>query len=135
MSLSNTPFYNKQIILRSLQKRYGIVRVVFLINQCCKHGCQYGRSQHHYSLWCSYSSLDDYFQESGRAGRSGNQASSLVVYWKPAQCPMKGDPKTAHEKELNAVRMYGTLYDHISAPPKLAPRGAYSGTNTSYFKS
>ena len=27
------------------------------------------------------------------------------------------------------------VYDHISAPPELAPRGAYSGTNTSYFRS
>ena len=29
----------------------------------------------------------------------------------------------------------GTVYDHISAPPELAPWGAYSGTTTSYSKS
>ena len=28
-----------------------------------------------------------------------------------------------------------TVYDHSSAPPELAPWGAYSGTNTSYFRS
>ena len=33
-------------------------------------------------------SIDDFFQESGRAGRSGAQAKS-VVYWKPSDAPLK----------------------------------------------
>ena len=33
--------------------------------------------------------IDDFFQESGRAGRSGAQAKS-VVYWKPSDAPLGG---------------------------------------------
>ena len=33
-------------------------------------------------------SIDDYFQESGRGDRSGDEAH-LTVYWKPVDCPSK----------------------------------------------
>ena len=31
-------------------------------------------------------SIDDYFQESGRGGRTGHYAES-IVYWTPSDCP------------------------------------------------
>ena len=50
-------------------------------------------------------SLDDYFQESGRCGRSGENAKS-VVYWKPSECPSRKEIKTTRDAELMAVRRY-----------------------------
>ena len=50
-------------------------------------------------------SIDDYFQESGRAGRSGNHAKS-IVYWKPADSPVKKEPITTRDYEAIAVREY-----------------------------
>ena len=51
-------------------------------------------------------SIDDYFQESGGAGRSGNHAKS-IVYWKPADSPI-----TTRDCEVIAVREIPTkLYN------------------------
>ena len=50
-------------------------------------------------------SLDDYFQESGRCGRSGDNGKS-VVYWKPSKCPARKELRTTHDTELMAVRRY-----------------------------
>lgn len=69
---ASTPQHNKEVILNSLAKSDGVVRIVFAtvafgmgnnlrdINMIV----HYGASQ----------STDDYFQESGRGGRSGEQA-------------------------------------------------------------
>lgn len=51
------------------------------------------------------SSIEDYFQGSGRGGRSGNPSES-IVYWTPTDCPMSKQPSTAHQKEVNEVRRY-----------------------------
>ena len=100
---SNTPQHNKDVILRSLVSPTGVVRVVFAtvalgmgvdlrdVN-CVIH---YGAPQ----------SIDDYFQESGRGGRSGGDAKS-IIYWKPADCPYKREPVTTRDHEVNAVRRY-----------------------------
>ena len=50
-------------------------------------------------------SIDDYFQESGRGGCSGDNACS-VVFWKPSDCPVKKEPKCLHDRELIDVRKY-----------------------------
>lgn len=75
---SNTPDYNKQVILRSLAKSDGVVRVVFATMAL---GMDVGfvglNTIIHYGEPCS---RDDYFQESGRTGRSGDFATS-TVYW------------------------------------------------------
>ena len=46
-----------------------------------------------------------YFQASGRGGRSGDSAHS-IVYWAPKDCPLHNEPKTVHERELNEVRQH-----------------------------
>ena len=51
------------------------------------------------------SSLDDYFQESGRCGRTGDQAKS-VIYWQPKDCPMRKDLTNPRDAEVVAVRRY-----------------------------
>ena len=50
-------------------------------------------------------SSEDYFQESGRGGRSGCSARS-VVFSKPRDCPVKSKPSTAHDHELIEVRQH-----------------------------
>ena len=73
---ANTPQYNKEVILESLTHPDGIVRVVFAtvasgmgINlRDVNTIIHYGGTQ----------SIDDYFQESGRGGRSGQSARSIV---------------------------------------------------------
>ena len=51
------------------------------------------------------SSIEDYFQASGQAGRSGDSARS-IVYWTPTDCPRRKDPSTPHHHEVNDVRAY-----------------------------
>ena len=50
-------------------------------------------------------SLDDYFQESGRGGRSGSNARS-IVYWRVRDCPVKAKPSSIRDHEVIAVRRY-----------------------------
>ena len=47
----------------------------------------------------------DYFQESGRGGRSGCRAQS-IVFWKWSDCPFTKEPLTIHEQEVNDVRSF-----------------------------
>ena len=46
-----------------------------------------------------------YFQASGRGGRSGDSEHS-IVHWAPKDCPLRNEPKTVHERELNEDRQY-----------------------------
>ena len=73
---ANTPQYNKEVILKSLTQPDGIVRVIFAtvalgmginlrdVNTIIHYG--------------GLQSIDDYFQESGRGGRSGKPACSII---------------------------------------------------------
>ena len=100
---SCTPQYNKDIILESLRDPKGVVRIVFAtialgmgidlqdINTIIHYGAP--------------RSLEDYFQESGRGGRNGSDAQS-VVFWKPRDCHIKAKPSTTHDQELIDVRNY-----------------------------
>lgn len=100
---SNTPQHNKDVILKSLISPTGIVHVVFVTTalgmgvnlQDVNTVIHYGAPQ----------SIDDYFQESGRGGRSGREAIS-IVYWKPADCPRREKIKTTRDSEILAVREY-----------------------------
>lgn len=84
---ANTPQYNKDVILRSLQFVDGIVQVIFAtvalgmgINlQGVNQIIHYGTPQ----------SLEDYFQKNGRGGRRSGDRATSVIYWKPADCPVK----------------------------------------------
>ena len=72
-----TPAYNKEVILTSMKDPSGIVRVVFAtialgmgVNFAgLNHTIHYGAPQ----------SIDDYFQDSGRAGRAGEPAKSTIL--------------------------------------------------------
>lgn len=100
---ANTPLHNKEVVLNSLARPDGIVRVVFAtvalgmgINlRDVNTVIHYGAPQ----------SIEDYFQESGRGGRSGDTAKS-VVYWKPIECRLKKKPGSARDQEVAAVRHY-----------------------------
>ena len=74
-----TPEYNKEVILKSLADPEGIVRVVFA-TVALGMGVNMKKVDNviHYG---APRSLEDYFQESGRGGRNGDNAVS-VVYWK-----------------------------------------------------
>ena len=50
-------------------------------------------------------SLEDYFQESGRGGRSGGDAVS-TIYWKHTDCPVRKQPATLRDHEVVSVRKY-----------------------------
>ena len=50
-------------------------------------------------------SIDDYFQESGRAGRDGKLSTS-TVYWLPADVPLKKDLSNRVNVDIVAVRHY-----------------------------
>ena len=127
---SNTPQYNKEVILKSMDQPDGVVRIVFAtialgmgvnlrgVNTIIHYGAP--------------RSIDDYFQESGRGGRTGNYAES-IVYWTPSDCPQRKDPKSVRDYEVNAVRRYLEnvtmcrrqwlldYFDPICAKPGLVP--------------
>ena len=50
-------------------------------------------------------SLDDFFQESGQGGRSGD-ATKSIVYWSPRDCPLFKKENILNARELDDVRMY-----------------------------
>ena len=102
---SCTPQHNKDVILQSLRLPDGVVRVVFAtvalgmgidvrdVNTIIHYGAP--------------RSLEDYFQESGRGGRAGAKARS-IVYWKERQCRDISEPSTLRDHEIIEVRKYLT---------------------------
>ena len=50
-------------------------------------------------------SIEDYSQESGRGGRNGASACS-VIYWKPSECPVRREPSSSFHHEQIEVRKY-----------------------------
>lgn len=100
---SNTAPHNKDVIMKSMQEEEGVVRLVFA-TIALGMGVNFSglNTIYHYG---APRSIDDYFQESGRAGRSGDQATS-VVYWKPPDAPKKSVLYTHRDHEVAAVRKY-----------------------------
>ena len=92
----------KKIIMESLSKEDGIVRAVFAtmalgmgvdfsgLNRIIHHGAP--------------RTIDDYFQESDRAGRTG-ELSISTVFWSP-DAPLRKDTSDPHVAEAVAVRNY-----------------------------
>ena len=100
---ANTPQHNKEVVLKSMTQTHGVVRIVF-----ATIALGMGVNLHDVNTVIHYGaprSIDDYFQESGRGGRSGGDALS-VVYWKPVDCPVKKEPTSTHDHETIAVRKY-----------------------------
>lgn len=90
-------------ITTSLQDPRGVVRVVFAsVAMGMGVDLQGVNSIIHYG---APSSIEDYFQASGRGGRSGDSAHS-TIYWEPKDCPMRKEPSTTHHRELIVVRKY-----------------------------
>ena len=100
---ASTPQHNKDVILKSLFIPDGVVRVVFatvalgmgIDLRDLNTVIHYGAPQ----------SLEDYFQESGRGGRSSGDAVS-TIFWTPADCPVRNTPTTLRDHKLVAVRRY-----------------------------
>ena len=96
---ANTPSHNKQVIMQSMEMADGIVRVVFAtmgvnfvgLNRVLHYGAP--------------STIEDYFQESGRAGRSGELSISTIM-WKPSDAPLWKDLLRPRHAEIAAVRHY-----------------------------
>ena len=100
---SCTPQHNKDVILQSLRDTKGVVRVVFAtVALGMGIDLQDVNTVIHYG---APRSLEDYFQESGRGGRSGCSACS-IVYWKPRDCPVKVKPSSTRDQEVIDVRQY-----------------------------
>lgn len=100
---ASTPQHSKDVITTSLQDPHGVVRVVFAsVAMGMGVDLQGVNSIIHYG---APSSIEDYFQASGRGGRSGDSAHS-TIYWEPKDCPMRKEPSTTHHRELIVVRKY-----------------------------
>ena len=79
----STPQHSKDVIMGSLQDCHDTVRVVFA---CVAMGMRI--DLHGVDTIIHYgapSSIEDYFQASGRRGKSGDSAYS-IVYWTPKDC-------------------------------------------------
>ena len=100
---ASTPQHSKDVIMKSLMDPCGVVRIVF-----ASVAMGMGVDLHGVNTIIHYgapSSIEDYYQASGRAGRSGDAAHS-VVYWTPTDCPRRKEPYTSHHHEVNDVRAY-----------------------------
>jgi superfamily II DNA helicase RecQ len=95
--------HNKKVVMDSMLRVDGVVRLVFAtvalgmgvnlvgVNRIIHYGAP--------------SSVEDYFQESGRAGRTGDAAKS-TIYWKPSDAPRKENLLNPRNAELAAVRQF-----------------------------
>lgn len=100
---SSTSPHNKAVILKSMAVPDGTIRVVFATN-ALGMGVHFSgvNTVIHYG---APNSLDGYFQESGRMGRNGEQATS-TIYWCPGDAPKYNKLKNQHMEEVVAVRSY-----------------------------
>ena len=100
---SNTFDVNKQILLDSLSKADGTGRVVFATTAFGMGVNFVGlRTTIHYG---APRSLDDYFHESGQAGRAGEPSTSKI-FWKPVDAPLV--------KSINSTRRRDCDYETLS---------------------
>ena len=100
---AHTTPHNKDVIHKSMQTPDGIIRIVFATIALGMGVNMVGvNTIWHYG---APSSLDDYLQESGRGGRAGDQALS-IIYWKPIDAPLRQNLSIATNVEVTAVRHY-----------------------------
>ena len=99
---------------------------------CFGNGCGPARSEYNHPCGAPCC-IEDYFQESGRGGRSGGAAKS-IVYWKPTDCPRVKDALTLHQREVNDIRAYlqnSTVYRRKWLLKYFSPECAKSGSDPS----
>ena len=100
---ASTPQHSKEVITQSLLDPCGVVRIVFAsVAMGMGVDLQGVNTIIHYG---APSSIEDYFQASGRGGRKGESACSRI-YWTRTDCPMWKNPTTTHQREVNCVRKY-----------------------------
>ena len=100
---ANTPAHNKEVIHTSMQDPHGVVRIIFATVALGMGVNMVGvNTAIHYG---APSCIEDYFQESGRAGRSGEQAKS-IVFWKAGDVPLRQDQSIPANVGLASVRHY-----------------------------
>ena len=100
---SSTSDVNKQIILDGLTKPDGTIRVVFATTPL---GMGVNFSGLHTTIhYGAPRSLDDYFQESGRAGQAGEPSTS-TIYWKPVDALLVKNVRSTQDAEIGIVRRY-----------------------------
>ena len=99
---SCTDGHNK-VIMDSLCNPDGVVRVVFA-TMALGMGVDI-RNLDFVVHYGAPRSIEDYFQESDRAGRQQQQSLSRV-YWKPAEAPIYKNLKLHRNRELKSVRDY-----------------------------
>lgn len=101
---SLTPVHNKEVILASMGKEDGIVRVVFATT-ALGMGVNFAglNRTFHYG---APRAIEDYFQESGRAGRSPGTLAKSTIWWKPADAALHKDLSKPMDAERAAVRHY-----------------------------
>ena len=105
----NTPEHNKEIVMKSLSIPDGVVRIVF-----ATVALGMGVNMRDVNTIIHYDgpqSIEDYYQECGRGGRSGESAKS-IVYWRPSDCPLYKNLLSTREHEVVAVRQFleNTIY-------------------------
>ena len=98
---SKTDGHNKEVIMTSMSEQDGVVRVVLATIALGMGVNSSGLTcTIHYGAPCS---LDDYFQESGRAGRGGERSTS-TIYWVPLDVPVRQDLSDPRNAEVAVVR-------------------------------
>ena len=94
---SCTDEHNKRMVMSSLRESDSVLRVVFATMalgdfKSLGYIIHYGAPR----------SLEDYIQESGRAGRDHQQSVSRI-YWKPCEAPVYANQSVHRYKELKDV--------------------------------
>ena len=102
---SNTSSHNKGVILNSMTRADGVVRVVFA-TMALGMGVNFV-NLHTIIHYGAPRSLEDYFQESGRAGRDG-ELSTSTIYWCPKDAPSRKRIESPHDADIAEVRCYLT---------------------------
>ena len=100
---SKTDDHNKHVIMQGMAKTDGTIRVVFA-TMALGMGVNFvglTSTIHYGAPRC----IDDYFQESGRAGRGGELCTS-TIFWRPSDAPVRKDLNNPRNAEIVAVRRY-----------------------------